>query len=154
MLIPVRGCCSEPFPPAASGSRCSVSRSFETSAFCRLAEYQLVQDDERVYYDQRRSHNHADTGNQRDKLGLDTVRIRAGAECGIVCTRGEADAREEAVVGEDGEGVCEEAEDVDEVAYEEHLGWFFFLVVSPPLCFLLPLPDYGCRSAVPCVVSI
>ena len=72
--------------------------------------------------EKRTSHDHADTGNESNKLGLYTVGICAGAKGRIVCTRGEADAREEAVVGEDGEGVCEEAEDVDEVAYEEHLG--------------------------------
>lgn len=85
----------------------------------------------------RTSHNHADTGNEGDKLGLYAVGICAGAKGRIVGARGEADAREEAVVGEDGEGVCEEAEDVDEVAYEEHLGWCPSVVFPPLLCLAL-----------------
>lgn len=64
----------------------------------------------------RTSHNHANTGNQSDKFGLDAVGICAGAKGRIICGCGEADACKEAVVGEDGEGVCEEAEDVDEIA--------------------------------------
>ncbi|KAH6608547.1 hypothetical protein Trco_001893 [Trichoderma cornu-damae] len=70
----------------------------------------------------RTPHNHADAGDEGDEFGLDAVCVGAGAKCRIVGGGGEADAREEAVVGEDGEGVGEEAEDVDEVAEEEHLG--------------------------------
>lgn len=64
----------------------------------------------------RTSHNHTNTGDQSDKFGLDTVGICAGAKGRVICGCGEADACKEAVVGEDGEGVCEEAEDVDEIA--------------------------------------
>lgn len=64
----------------------------------------------------RTSHNHADTGDEGDEFGLDAVCVCAGTEGGVVGGGGEADACEEAVVGEDGEGVCEEAEDVDEIA--------------------------------------
>lgn len=74
------------------------------------------------------SHHHANTGNEGNELRLDAVGVGAGAKGGIVRAGREADAREEAVVGEDGEGVCEQAQDVDEVAQEEHLGGVFSML--------------------------
>lgn len=64
----------------------------------------------------RTSHYHAHTSNQSNEFRLDAVWVGAGAKCRIEGSRWKADACEEAVVGEDGEGVCEEAEDVDEIA--------------------------------------
>lgn len=96
--------------------RCSESKNILRDSACRLAKYQFVKDDQCIDYNQWRSHNHANAGDQSDKFGLDTVGICASAKGRVICGCREADACKEAVVGEDGEGVCEEAEDVDEIA--------------------------------------
>lgn len=73
------------------------------------AEDQLVHYYQGVDDYQRYSHERAHAGNQRYDLGLDAA-VGAGrlAEGWVVRGRGEVDACEEAVFGEDGDGVDQE----------------------------------------------
>jgi len=53
-------------------------------------------------------------------LGLDALGFRSAAKGVAVGAGRPADAREETIFGEDGDGVDEEDEDVEKAAEEEH----------------------------------